>query len=107
MMASFIFSAVAHGEQDRMVHHESGAAAEFRKMLKWIGLAAVLMVIVALAYLKAMGSVTVHTVAATILGVLFSVLLGCGLFALAFFSSKSGHDDDVNSAAGHKQSDKD
>jgi hypothetical protein len=83
-----------------MIHHDSGAATEFRKMLKWIGLAAVLMVILALVYLNAMGSVTVHTVAATILGVLFSVVLGCGLFALAFFSSKSGHDDDVSSAAG-------
>lgn len=75
---------------------DKGALLEFRRMLKWIALAAILMVVGALAYLVMMDSVTVHTVIATILGVLFSVLLGCGLFALAFFSSKSGHDEDVS-----------
>jgi len=30
--------------------------------------------------------------------VFFSVLLGCGLFALSFFSDKSGHDQSVNDA---------
>jgi hypothetical protein len=35
---------------------------------------------------------------ATTLGVFFSVLLGCGLFAAAFFSDKSGHDQSVSDA---------
>ena len=86
-----------------MTGHDLGAAQEFRRMLKWIALAAVLMVVAALAYLAAMDSMSVHTVIATILGVLFSVLLGCGLFALAFFSNKSGHDEDVNQAARHNR----
>lgn len=86
------------GEEGRSIvtYLDKGAALEFRRMLKWIALAAILMVVAALAYLVMMDSVTVHTVLATILGVLFSVLLGCGLFALAFFSNKSGHDEDVS-----------
>jgi hypothetical protein len=36
-----------------------------------------------------------RTVAATTLGVFFSVLLGCGLFAAAFFSDKTGLDQEV------------
>ncbi|RXZ64939.1 hypothetical protein [Pelagerythrobacter rhizovicinus] len=71
------------------------AAREFRRMAKWITLAGVLMVIAALVYLYLVGTWTVHAVVATILGVFVSVLLGCGLFALAFFSDKSGHDRDV------------
>ncbi|MBY8822587.1 DUF1971 domain-containing protein [Sphingomonas colocasiae] len=37
-------------------------------------------------------------VVATIGGVFVSVLLGCGLFAAAFFSDKSGHDEQVTRA---------
>lgn len=74
------------------------AAEEFRRMVKWIAVAAVLMVVAALVFLSAMGSLTIHMVIATVLGVFLSVLLGCGLFALAFFSDKSGHDDDVGNS---------
>ncbi|HWJ68533.1 MAG TPA: hypothetical protein VNS79_00550 [Sphingobium sp.] len=72
------------------------AKQQFQRMMKWIALAAVLVVIGALMFLGRLGSLTVHTVIATILGVFFSVTLGCGLFALAFFSDKSGHDNDVS-----------
>jgi hypothetical protein len=41
-------------------------------------------------------------VVATILGVFLSMVLGCGLFALAFFSDKSGHDDVVTDATKRK-----
>lgn len=74
------------------------AGIEFRRIAKWIAVAAVLMVAGALAYLRWMDAWTTHAVIATILGVSFSVVLGCGLFALAFFSDKSGHDSDVGSA---------
>ena len=73
------------------------AAHELRRMMKWIALAGVLMTIGALVYLYLMGAWGTHAVIATIFGVFISVLLGCGLFALAFFSDKSGHDDDVRS----------
>jgi uncharacterized membrane protein len=77
---------------------KGNATAEFRRMVKWIAVVAVLMVIGALAYLGAMGDLSLHVVIATVLGVFLSVLLGSGLFALAFFSDKSGHDDTVNDA---------
>ena len=74
------------------------AAAEFRRIMKWIILIAVLMVIGALAYIASTGELTANLVMATILGVFFSVLLGCGLFAAAFFSDKSGHDQRIDDA---------
>jgi lipopolysaccharide export LptBFGC system permease protein LptF len=74
------------------------AKAEFVRIIKWILLAAAVMVVGALVYLSASGGLTLHTVVATILGVFFSVLLGCGLFAAAFYSDKSGIDQDVADA---------
>ena len=74
------------------------ARIEFRRIAKWIAFVAVLMVAGALAYLRWMDAWTIHAIIATILGVFLSVVLGCGLFALAFFSDKSGHDSDVGDA---------
>ena len=44
-------------------------------------------------------------VTATIAGVFLSVLLGSGLFALAFYSSKSGHDERSRDATGRPRRD--
>ena len=72
--------------------------AEFRRIMKWIILIAALMVIGALGFLAATGELSTNVVIATVLGVFFSVLLGCGLFAAAFFSDKSGHDQRITDA---------
>jgi len=74
------------------------AAAEFKRMIKWILVIAVAMVVLALTYLHFMSGLTVTMVVATILGVFLSVLLGCGLFAASFFSDKSGHDQSISDA---------
>ena len=74
------------------------ALAEFKRMILWIALAGVAMVAGALWYLSLYEPLRLHMVIATILGVFFSVLLGAGLFAAAFFSDKSGHDQDVTDA---------
>jgi hypothetical protein len=79
-----------------MVSQPQQALAEFKRILKWIALVAVLMVAAALIYLYLFSTLDVNTVIATTLGVFFSVLLGCGLFAAAFFSSKSGYDQSVD-----------
>ena len=71
------------------------AIAEFKRIMKWIALIAVLMVAIALTYLYETSTLDANTVIATTLGVFFSVLLGCGLFAAAFFSDKSGYDQSV------------
>ena len=81
-----------------MTSERQQAAVEFRRMLKWIVLIAILTVAAALVYLALTGDLTVSMVIATTLGVFFSVLLGCGLFAAAFFSSKSGIDEEVADA---------
>ena len=78
-----------------MVTNRQRAIAEFKRIMKWIAGIAVLMVIGALVYLYLYSTLDVSTVIAVTFGVFFSVLLGCGLFAAAFFSSNSGYDQDV------------
>ena len=78
-----------------MASERQQAVAEFKRIMTWIAVIAVLMVAGALTYLYFTSSLDTNTVIATTLGVFFSVLLGCGLFAAAFFSSKSGYDQNV------------
>lgn len=88
-----------------MTDDRQSARAEFRRMMKWIVVAAVAMVIAAILYLKATGDLSINLVIATVLGVFFSVVLGCGLFAAAFFSDKSGVDRDVQEATRQDRAD--
>ena len=81
-----------------MTNERKRAEAEFWRMVRWIAAIGVLMAVGAIVYLAATGELYFHLVVATVLGVFFSVLLGCGLFALSFFSDKSGHDDTVRDA---------
>ena len=74
------------------------AIAEFKRIVVWIAAIAVLMVAGALTYLYVFSTLDTNTVIATPLGVFVSVLLGCGLFAAAFFSDKSGVDQSVTDA---------
>ena len=85
-----------------MAKGHDDALAEFRRMIVWIALAAVLMVAGALGYISLYEPLRLHMVIATVLGVFFSVLLGSGLFAAAFYSDKSGHDRDVTDATRHR-----
>ena len=81
------------------------AIADFRRIMMWIGIIAVVMVAGALTYLGMTGDLDANLVIATVVGVFFSVLLGCGLFAAAFFSDKSGHDQSVSDATVHQDAD--
>jgi uncharacterized membrane protein YedE/YeeE len=74
------------------------ALKEFWRMMRWIAVAAVLLVGAALWYLGTTGDLQLHMVIATVLGVFVSTILGCGLFALGFFSNKGGYDDVVDQA---------
>jgi hypothetical protein len=82
------------------------AIAEFRRIMIWIAVIAVVMVAGSLLYLGMTGSLDANLVIATVLGVFFSVVLGCGLFAAAFFSDKSGHDPSVSDATTHQDPDR-
>jgi zinc transporter ZupT len=81
-----------------MASDRQQAIAEFKRILIWIVAVAVLMVIGALTYLYMFSTLDANTVIAVTAGVFFSVLLGCGLFAAAFFSDKSGYDQSVDDA---------
>ena len=74
-------------------------------MICWIALAGVFMTGGALWYLSLFGPLQLHMVVATVAGVFVSVLLGCGLFAAAFFSDKSGHDRNVTDATRRRDAD--
>ena len=80
------------------MENRARAKAEFFRMVKWIIAIGVAMVIAAITYLAITGDLHLHMVVATVGGVFFSVLLGCGLFAASFFSDKSGHDQSVSDA---------
>ena len=82
-----------------MANDRQAAMAEFKRIMVVIAVIAVLMVIGALAYLYIYSTLDTNTVVATTLGVFFATLLGCGLFAAAFFSDKSGHDQNVTDAS--------
>jgi len=86
-----------------MTNDRDKAAAEFRRMVKWIVVVAVAMVLVALLYLHLTTSLTANLIIATTMGVFFSVLLGCGLFAASFFSDKSGHDQSIADSTRHER----
>lgn len=88
-----------------MTQLREDAIAEFKTAMKWIALCGVLLVAAVLGYFAATGELHTHMVVATIAGVFVSVLLGCGLFALAFFSDKSGHDQSVTDATHRPDSD--
>ena len=79
------------------------ALSDFKRIMAWIAVIAVLTVAAALTYLHLTGGLELHMVIATVLGVFFSVLLGCGLFATAFFSDKSGHDQSISDATKHER----
>jgi hypothetical protein len=85
-----------------MPTRKAKAMREFRVMMKWIVAIAILMVIGGLFFAASQTELTVHIVLATIFGVFFAVVLGTGLFALAFFSDKSGHDDVVTDSTKRK-----
>ena len=78
----------------RALERSHRAWTRYRKMMRWMALASVLTVVVALASLKATGTpMPLHMVIATSLGVGLSVLLGTALMGLVFLSDSGGHDD--------------
>ena len=80
------------------IQNHAHALAEFKRTVLIIAVVGVAMVIGAVTYLALTGDLEKNMVIATVVGVFFSVLLGCGLFAAAFFSDKSGHDQSISDA---------
>src|SRR4051812_30913810 len=93
--------------ENHMATGRAAALKEFKRMMVWIGVAGVAMVVLALWYLSLYGPLNIHMVIATTLGVFISTMLGCGLFAAAFFSDKSGHDQASADATVHQDEPRD
>ena len=74
------------------------AVAALKRTLITIAVGAVLLTCIVLGILAILGPLHTHMVVATIGGVFVSTVLGCGLFSLAFFSDRSGHDQHVTEA---------
>lgn len=73
---------------------QAEAWARYRRMMKWMALAAAIAAALAVAYLKATSdAMPWQMVLATIAGVGLSVLLGTALMGLIFLSDRSGHDE--------------
>jgi RsiW-degrading membrane proteinase PrsW (M82 family) len=78
----------------RELERSHRAWERYKRLMKWMSLAALGAVLAALLYLKLSGSpMPVNLVIATVLGVGFSVLLGTALMGLVFVSNSGGHDD--------------
>lgn len=76
------------------IERAEGAWVQYKRLMRWMVLVAVGVALLALLYLKAMGSpMPIHMVIATFAGVSLTVLLGAALMGLVFLSANSGHDD--------------
>ncbi|GGE87960.1 hypothetical protein [Sphingomonas prati] len=72
------------------------AWGRYRRLMRWMLLAAAVAIAAALFYLHSAGApFTIALVVSTIAGVGGVVLLGAALMGLAFLSSGSGHDADA------------
>lgn len=70
------------------------AWSRYKRMMKWMALAAAIAAALAVAYLKATSdAMPWQMVLATIAGVGLSVLLGTALMGLVFLSDRTGHDE--------------
>jgi uncharacterized protein (DUF2062 family) len=85
----------------RALERAHRAWIHYKKLMRWMALAAVLAVLAALAYLKFTGSpMPIHMVIATIAGVGLSVLVGTALMGLTFLSNAGGYDEDAGADRG-------
>jgi len=72
------------------------AWARYKRMMRWMVLAAIVAILLSLIYLKSSGEpVPLHMMIATIAGVGLTILVGTGLMGLVFLSNRSGHDEDA------------
>ena len=79
----------------------SAARVKFTRLIAGLVAAGIAMVVAALFYLNSSGPLTAPLVVTVTLGVFLSIVLGGGLMAAGFYSSDSGHDDEVANASIH------
>jgi hypothetical protein len=77
-------------DQDR-----AALTAALKRRLIGIAIAGLLVAGVAVIVLAATGPITFNLAVAAALGTFFTFMLGGGLFAVSFYSARSGHDSEV------------
>ena len=78
-------------------HYAAFAWDRYRRLMRWMGIAAILAVLIALGWLWTQDALaSVHVVIATALGVGGTVMLTAALMGLVFLSSGTGHDRDAS-----------
>lgn len=81
--------------------HASFAWARFRRILKWMALVALAAVLAAIGWLHWFGGgLTIHLVLAMAIGIGLTIMMAAALMGLAFLSSGTGHDEDVDRFGG-------
>jgi hypothetical protein len=78
-----------------MDEDRAALTAALKLRLIWIVVAGLVTAAVAVAVLAATGPVTFNLALAVALGVFFTFVLGGGLFAVSFYSDRSGYDRDA------------
>ena len=72
------------------------AWGRFRRLMRWMALWGALLVAAVLGYLYVTGTpMPIHMIIATTAGVWFTFMLGTALMSLAFLSSGTGHDEQI------------
>ncbi|MGD9810834.1 MAG: hypothetical protein AB7U35_05800 [Sphingobium sp.] len=72
------------------------AWGRFRRLMKWMAFWGLVCVLAVLGYLFWQGTpLPLHMIIATSLGIWCSFMLGTGLMSLAFLSSGTGHDEQI------------
>ena len=77
-------------DQDR-----AALTAALKRRLIWIAIAGLVAAGLAVLVLAASGPISFHLAFAVALGTFFTIALGGGLFALSFYSARSGYDSEA------------
>jgi hypothetical protein len=68
-----------------------------------LGILALALMFMVSAWTRTNAEISVHGWIALTLGVLFSLIVGCGLMALVFYSSRRGYDERAHAAQSHRE----
>jgi hypothetical protein len=88
-------------DQDPPDHDRAALTAALKLRLIWIAVAGLIVAGLAVIMLAVTGPLSFHLVAAVVLGTFFTFVLGGGLFAVSFYSARSG----IDSEAAHPDDD--
>ena len=80
-----------------MDQERAALTAALKRRLIWIAIAGLIAAGLAVIVMAATGPITFHLAFAVVLGTFFTFALGGGLFALSFYSARSGFDSDAAS----------